>query len=177
MTEEREPACVRDRIWKADQSKIQSWSSPLYQGRAALKLPFTGHTNMYPGAHSALRHASCARSRASRVRGRARGRCGAVLARSKPLERALVPDALDDPLVGAPGNPFQASTRTGDLYPRAPRGRRGRRDARRLRHEPFHKSSTPPGRARAGYLPIVSSRWREPTATGRSAVDYAGSSN
>jgi len=63
---------------------------------------------MYPGAHSALRHASCARSRASRVRGRARGRCGAVLARSKPPERALVPDALDDPLVGAPGNPSQA---------------------------------------------------------------------
>jgi hypothetical protein len=62
-----------------------------------------------PRAHALVR---------PRVRGRARGRCGAVLARSKPPERALVPDALDDPLVGARGNPSQASTKTGDPYPR-----------------------------------------------------------
>lgn len=177
MTEEREPACVRGRIWKADQSKIQP--SPLPLTRVGLLSScHLQDTQICIQERSVL----CDTPRAHglvlpRARGRARGRYGAVLARSKPPERTLVPDALDDPLVGAPGNPSQASTRTGDLYPRAPRGRRGRRDARRLRHEPFHKSSTPPGRARTGYLLIVSSRWREPTATGRSAVDYAGSSN
>ena len=186
MPDEKDPACVRSRkarlsgglqmkCWPAENPTLVQEGRD--QGQVAFNLPFQDTQIRTSGHTVRCDTASCARSRASprettHTAAAELSSPGASLLR-RPSSPTLSMTRWEAP----PGTRPRYRRGRGDPYPRAPRRRRGKRDTRRLRHEAFHKSSTPPGQARAGYLLIKSSRLREPTATGRSAVEYAGSSN